>query len=339
MIELKRNVLSFSFPEVHPRAKLQIEFERTLRIPDDDNDYSLPPGLGSFPLRHVDDYAEKVPGLWLQHGGVMMPMYQSEALWISFLGSEYPFALKIAAGKINAVTGEQWGDTLTEDPQDYVVVPDQPWLDGFCIEKGVIRQFVAMPLGSGYTAEEQLTQQAEHGGLQIVAYPMKRKAYEKLSIHENLTSISDFLSYRGPPTPDNSMALAPGGRMKQEIYEDEHGIDKWDIDHKSRCFVHMSNSLVWRSITGENPPTVPPTSKEYTDADLPWFEYYGGDTEVLEGSKKLKKLKSVVEIAIEKKDVPIPENETVTPKNINIIRTNLKKGQVREYRNTHSQCF
>jgi hypothetical protein len=216
--------------------------------------------------------------------------------------------------------------------RNHVVVPDQPWLDGFCIEKGVIRQFVAMPLGSGYTAEEQLTQQAEHGGLQIVAYPMKRKAYEKLSEGQELT---DNCFRRC--TPD--LGLAPGGRMKQEIYEDEHGIDKWDIDHKSRCFVHMSNSLVWRSITGENPPTVPPTSKEYTDADLPWFEYYGGDTEVLEGSKKLKKLKSVVEIAIEKKDVPIPENETVTPKNINIIRTNLKKGQVREYRNTHSQCF
>ena len=127
--------MSFSFPEVHKEAKLQIEFERTLRIPDDDKNYSLPPGLGSFPLRHVDDYAEKVPGLWLQHGGVMMPMYQSEALWISFLGTKYPFAIKIAAGKINAVTGESWNDTLIKDPQDYVVTPDQPWLDGFCVEK------------------------------------------------------------------------------------------------------------------------------------------------------------------------------------------------------------
>ena len=40
-----------------------------------------PPGLGQFPMKHVDDYSEKVPSLWLQHGGVMLPMYQSEALW------------------------------------------------------------------------------------------------------------------------------------------------------------------------------------------------------------------------------------------------------------------
>ena len=32
----------------------------------------------------------------------------------------------------------------------------------------MIRQFVAMPLGAGYTAEEQITGEAEHGGLQIV---------------------------------------------------------------------------------------------------------------------------------------------------------------------------
>jgi hypothetical protein len=50
-----------------------------------------------------------------------------------------------------------------------VVVPEQPWLDGYCVEKGIIRQFVAMPLGAGYTAEEQISGKAEHGGLQIMA--------------------------------------------------------------------------------------------------------------------------------------------------------------------------
>jgi hypothetical protein len=38
-----------------------------------------------------------------------------------------------------------------------MVSPEQPWLDGFAIEKGVIRQFVAMPLGDGYSVEEQVT--------------------------------------------------------------------------------------------------------------------------------------------------------------------------------------
>ena len=65
MIELKHDSLNFSFPDVHPKARLTIEFQRTLRIPDDGKDYPLPPGLGQFPMKHVDDYSEKVPSLWI----------------------------------------------------------------------------------------------------------------------------------------------------------------------------------------------------------------------------------------------------------------------------------
>lgn len=105
MIELQQDALVFSFPGVHPEARLFIDFQRTLRIPDDGRDYPLPPGLGSFPLRHVDDFAEAVPANWVEHGGVMLPMYQSEAMWLNFrsaylFGREasYPFAIKIATG-------------------------------------------------------------------------------------------------------------------------------------------------------------------------------------------------------------------------------------------------
>ena len=160
MIELYNDTLSFSFPKVHPRARFSINFQRTLRIPDDGKNYSLPPGLGRFPMKHVDDYGKTVPPLWTEHGGVMLPMYQSEALWLNFNSdyisehdTSYPFAIKVATGKINAVTGDDWSDRLQRKPQDYMVSSKQPWLDGYCVEKGFIRQFVAMPLGSGYSAE------------------------------------------------------------------------------------------------------------------------------------------------------------------------------------------
>jgi hypothetical protein len=35
MIELTNDSLVFSFSDVHPEAKLSIDFQRTLRIPDD----------------------------------------------------------------------------------------------------------------------------------------------------------------------------------------------------------------------------------------------------------------------------------------------------------------
>ncbi len=107
MIELVKNQLVFSFPEIHRDARCTIDFQRTLRLPDDNKEYPLLPGLGSFPLMHVDDLGERLPAAWEAHGGVFFPMYQAEAMWINF-NSDYPFAIKIAAGKINAITGDSW---------------------------------------------------------------------------------------------------------------------------------------------------------------------------------------------------------------------------------------
>ncbi len=338
MIELKKDSLVFTFPEVHPDAVLGIEFQRTLRIPDDGKKYSLPPGLGEFPLRHVDDFAANVPQNWLEHGGVMLPMYQSEAMWVNFRGSKpwmysgYPFAVKIATGKIDAVTGKEWENGLNRDPQDYVVVPEQPWLDGYCVEKGVIRQFVAMPLGAGYSAEEQITGAAEHGGLQIVAYPMKREAYERYRKARRFGE--DRLAMAAPAQGGVrvlfSMGLAPGGRMRQKIYDDGYDFEDWEVGHFSRCFVHIANSLVWRAITGQAPPTVPPTSREYTQAGLPWFDLYDDHKSAVEGAEVLGGLKSVKQMGEEKGDVPLPENDSVEIQNVKKLRLGLKKNQVRE---------
>lgn len=65
------------------------------------------------------------------------------------------------------------------------------------------------------------------------------------------------------------MGLAPGGRMRQEIFRDPYHLEDWDQERTNRCFVHLANSLVWRQITGHEPPTVPPTAKEYSQAGLP----------------------------------------------------------------------
>lgn len=309
MITLKNDNLEFRFPEVHRDARCTIEFQRTLRIPDDDRDYPLPPGLGRFPLRHIDDFARRLPERWRRRGGVIMPMHQAEAMWIAFGGHfDYPFAVKIATGKICAVSGNPWVNRLNEDPQDYVVLPEQPWLDGYCVEKGVIRQFVAMPLGKGYTAEEQLTGAAQHGGLQIVVYPMKRKRYKQLMARDpRRPRLSEAVCFMAT----ESMGLAPGGRMRQEIYDDPYGLDAWDQKHSRRCFVTIANSAQWMAITGERPPTLPPSAMHYTEAGLPWCEWYGGDVAAIDGTRKLKKLASVAQLGKKKGERPLPENESV----------------------------
>ena len=343
MIELQQDQLAFSFPDVHPHAKLSFTFQRTLRIPDDDKAYPLPPGLGAFPLRHVDDFGDTIPPAWLEHGGVMLPMYQSEAMWLSFnpgyddeRQTSYPFAIKVATGKIDAVTGQSWSNGLHRGPQDYMVAPKQPWLDGYCIEKGIIRQFVAMPLGAGYTAEEQITGKADHGGLQVLVYPMKRDVFERRFPKIDASDLSELRELQKSmccalSVPAGAeMGLAPGGKMKQEIYEDPFDLADWDLTQSSRCFVHIANSLAWKLITKQTPPNLPPSAADYTRYGLPWFDYYDESAKALEGAGILDKLKSVLGIGKQKRETPLPENEACESTKVVKIMAKRAGDQVRE---------
>jgi len=338
MITVEKDALVFRFREVHPQARLRIEFERTLRIPDDGRDYPLPPGLGSFPLRRVEKLGERTPSEWRKAGGAVLPMYQSEAMWISFgsewihrRGTPYPFAIKISAGRLNAVSGDPWRKGLHRGPQDYVVVPGQPWLDGFCVEKGVIRQFVAMPLGAGYSAEEQLVSGDAWGGVRIAVYPMKRARFDKLFPEQTARSMPSTrvcCSQDICCSPASPMGLGAGGRMRQEVYEDEFKLSDWDRGHAVACHLHIANSLTWHAATGALPPTPPPTAAEYDRWGLPWFEYYD-DRPALEGAGALKKLKSIAQLDKKKGNVSLPENESTKAAfvlNLHSEKENLVKG-------------
>ena len=167
-------------------------------------------------------------------------------------------------------------------------------------------------------------------------YPMKRKIFQKRFpkrkyVKDNRYKLRlQIQEDVDVSTPCFDMGLAPGGRMRQEIYEDPFGIDNWEVEQKSRCFIHLANSLVWRKVTGETPPTIPFTAKEYNDYGLPWFDYYNDNSTALKGSEKLKDLKSVVEMGQKKGDVPLPENESVKIGDVKKLRNSLEPYQVRE---------
>ena len=114
--------------------------------------------------------------------------------------------------------------------------------------------------------------------------------------------------------------------MRQEIYEDEHGIDAWDTSTSSRCFVHIVNSVQLLHLTGCQPPSKPPTAQNYTNAGLPWYDYYGGDLKAVQGAKKLAELDSVASVKLKKGEGFFPYNDPVTP----AVVKRLNRSMVRE---------
>lgn len=323
LLELRDDTIVFAFPEVHPDAVLEVSFQRTLRVPDDGRRYPLPPGLGEFPLERVVDHRERVPARWLEHGGVLLPMAQAEALWIVLEarysarhGVRYPFAVEVATGGVSAVTGEHWQPGL--QPRDYLVAPEQPWLDGYYVGEGVVRQFVAVPLGWGFTAEEQLTGKAEHGGIQIQVYPMRRDVFDRKFPARPEPTIGvlrhDGVAYDRERAHDGEMGLAPGGRIEQQVFADPHGLESWDQRMDLGCFVHIASTLMWRAITGRDAPPTPVTAKTYDRCGFPWFRYYEEDASAIFEPRKLSTLRSVLEVGFQAGLGVLPENDSVEPR-------------------------
>ena len=126
------------------------------------------------------------------------------------------------------------------------------------------------------------------------------------------------------------MGLAPGGRMRQEIYQDRHDLSDWDQRHAARCFVHLANAIQWRAITGEAPPTEPVSAAAYRRAGIPWFDYYAADLEALGGSSILDRLKSVVQLGNTKHDDAAPKSDPAVIDRVVHLRRGLARSAVRE---------
>jgi len=269
MIEFRKDGLVFSFPEVHPEARCSIIFQRTLRVPEDNGNYPVPPGLGRFPLERVDDHRDGVPVSWAK-GGAFLPMYQSEALMVIFVGW-YPFAIKVSVGGVNAVTGKKMQDERYWRPQDYVVFPRSPWMEWFCVGNGRARQFVAMPPGNEYGGIPGSADGASGGDIRITAHPMRADAYGEYRARRS-SLLSDGVGIEGVWN-----APSPGRGIFQEIGErgGEFGHGSWELSAESGCSIYPVNSRDFARITGHVPPGKPPTRVEYSEAGLPWYGEYG----------------------------------------------------------------
>jgi hypothetical protein len=288
----------------------------------------------------VKDYNDRVPESWAEHGGVFIPMYQREALWLRFVNMKrwQPKALKVAVGKINAVSGKPWHQELRDAEKDYMVAPPQPWLDGINAGDDAIRQFVAMPLGMGYTVEGQMTGEERFGGIQIIVYEAKPGKFPDEPPRDEPFLRRGLACCSAAPAPQRVMArargsaemgLGAGGKMKQKIYEDKHGIETWDAENFGRVYVHIVNSLMYREITGEEAPPTPVTAKTYAERGYPWFDLYDEHLEDIAAPDALKGVKSIKEMDADKGFEPQQDDDSVDVPEEKIVKYEMDKDKNR----------
>jgi hypothetical protein len=308
--------------------RFAVTFQRTLRIPDDGGAYPLPPGLGRLPVFKVEDYYERVPSLWRESGGAFIPMYQREALWLGFHAAVWkPNAVKIAVGGVNAISGGADDERLHSDPQDYVVCPDQPWLDGIHTGKATVRQFVAMPLGLGYTVEASIAGSETLGGIQMTVFEPKPGRFpDKRPVEGETGPVRmGIAKSRGM-----EMGLGAGGVMKQKIYPDPHGIDVWDQDNRGRVFIHIVNSMQFLEITGAEPPPTPIDGATYTKHGFPWFDLYDEEMGDVAPSDRLAGVKTISARDAERGEPADTDSFQVSEAQVRKLRKDDAKGEGRQ---------
>ncbi len=309
------------------RVEFSISFQRTLRVPDDGRDYPLPAGLGHLPVRSVRALkSESIPDAWRQTPTGIIPLHPAEATWLSFDGN-HPFAVQISAGGICAASGLPYSPALSRDPQNYLSTPTQPWLDGFRADAHTVRQFVAMPLGHGYTVESQMTGQEKRGAVQIRVVPLTVDALWTRDIlptcearwkyltrpanaHDNITQLSCLYSIEACTPLCEEAGLGAGGRIRQEIYADPLPPEAWDESTALACENHLILADHWTQFTGEPMPTKPPTPGQYADAGIPWFDY-ANPAAPLTTASLLNGIKSVGKIFKTKSGLDLPDNESI----------------------------
>lgn len=95
------------------------------------------------------------------------------------------------------------------------------------------------------------------------------------------------------PAAPAGMGLGVGGSMRQEVYKDDRPLSDWAERPGGRVFVHLVTPPQWRRITGEEPPPSPVDRSAYTQAGLPWYDYYDQDAEDLAPTDALEGVKPV----------------------------------------------
>lgn len=277
-----------------------LSFQRTLRVPDDGRAYPLPPDLGPVEFSRVRPYRDRAPGGWADDD-VVMPLYQREAVWLALHGGlDAPHAVQVGVGYVNAVSGGPWDEPLRRSPQNYLVSPPQPWLDGINAGEGRIRQFVAMPLGLGYTVEKQLTGAEAAGGVQVRVYALKP---------DRLPPAPSPVDAPGEGMLESAaagagMGLAAGGAVEQRIYPDPFEPHDWDADNFGTVTIHIINSEQYRELTGKVPPPPPVDARTYTQHGLPWFRLYDEEYGDVAAPSSLARVRSVRAIDEDRHDPP-----------------------------------
>ena len=221
------------------------------------------------------------PALSRPHGSkkpdFLMPMNASDPFLIRFTAN-YPFALKLTVGNLDAVTAETPLAGLQKEPRNYLVVSGE-----LMAGRGVKERSFVLTLDTGCVVTSEFFAGQKIGRIDLQICPLHMESYFSEGVaHSIPPTLREYFAWfvygpslnarwaemermdkrqRSECLTDEFGAILLGRKFEDEFdpqlieeLTDLREVADWDQTHSKCCSVHVCNSSVWRQITGTNPP-------------------------------------------------------------------------------------
>lgn len=284
-VKLFEHSIISSFPDFHPEANLEIGFQRNFRIQNDRNDFEELPGMGWFPIEYAGDHLDHIPENWSKND-IVIPMYQSEALSIHFhsqfiedRNTEYPFAVQLTINRVDAISGDNYKDSLINQPKNFFIVTDINRIDG-TYENDSFQQFVAIP--NSYN-NNQFLKNISYYTLEINIFPLIKDKFDNNypCANRKLDDVSEeectlhVLEEALQLLEDNDIDISSNEILEEEnLEEDIFNISEWNMENSKKLIVHIINSYGWKQISKKDLLHAPLKSNHYQYFGLSWQNIY-----------------------------------------------------------------
>jgi hypothetical protein len=281
--------LVFDFSDRGQDCSCWVGLRTTVRVPDDGRVYPLSMLLDDLPLRARADMSVAGAPSGAATGEFLTTFPSGCALALTFgegpdpdgftpYQDEPPFAIKLGLRGVNVLTGLPLADGLQTDPQDYIVAPDEPWLNGYPLVDGMARQLVAGP-ASG-VIDPWTT-----ADLELIVYPMRPKgvAARTRCRRRPLPGAHEAPGRRAAA----AAGFALGGRIRERLFSDPYGIDSWDLQRGIRCRITFLDAVEWLSLTGTWPEHEQTSFNDYAESGWGWFELRAPRSDARTARRKL----------------------------------------------------
>lgn len=172
---------------------LRITFQRSVKL-----DASAPAGrlqsYGRLPIAAMSDTLSYVP------------VREEEAVWLGLETSGGAAALRVVVegmAMVDAITGAAARSDFITEPQNYVVVPSQQWLDGMMVGPSCAKQFVRVATSDIH--------------VQVRSFHFTTAFLARADAHEQVRT----------PHPEAGAMCDRPGHAQQRIERDPYGVAAW----------------------------------------------------------------------------------------------------------------